>query len=180
MTDEASRESAGRTPVKTVEARETTELLGEIRALDFQRYAIAVGDLNPIYFDEQAARDAGYAGIVAPPNFITSIIEWGLGALEHEMRDDGNPRDAIARKLIGLDPEDLLGLRMMGGGNEIELGQEVRPGDIVTATRRLVDAYEKPSKMAQLLFAVHETTYVNQHGAILAVCRETNIGARSE
>jgi acyl dehydratase len=170
MTDEAG--SAG--------PAERTELLGEVRALDFQRYAVAVGDLNPIYFDDAAAREAGYPGIVAPPNFLTSIIEWGLGALETEMREDGNHRDGIARKLIGLTPEQLHGLRMMGGGNEIEFGEPVRPGDIVTATRRFVEAYERPSKMAPLLFAVHETTYVNQHGAVLAVCRETNIGARAQ
>jgi acyl dehydratase len=152
--------------------------LGVIRALDFQRYAVAVGDLNPIYFDDAAARDAGYPGIVAPPNFLTSIIEWGLGPLRSEMREDGNHRDGMTLKLIGLTKDQLHGLRMMGGGNQIELGQPVRPGDVVTCRRRLVEVYEKPSKMGQLVFIVHENTYINQQGAMLAVCRETNIGAK--
>ncbi len=155
-----------------------TEYLGEVRALDFQRYAAAVGDMNPIYFDDEAARAAGYPGIVAPPNFLTSIIEWGLGPLESEMREDGNHKGAIAQKLIGMKAEDLEGLRMMGGGNEISFGDPVRPGDAVTLTRRFVETYERASRMGQLVFIVHENTYTNQHGRMLAVVRETNIGAR--
>lgn len=160
----------------TAETR--TEKLGEIRALDFQRYAVAVGDLNPIYFDDVAARAAGHPGIVAPPNFLTSIIEWGLGPLESEMREDGNHRNGIAQKLIGVAPEQLQGLRMMGGGNEITFGKPVRPGDFVTLTRRLVETYERPSRMGALVFFVHENTYTDQNGEMLAICRETNIGAR--
>ena len=155
-----------------------TEYLGEVRALDFQRYAATVGDLNPIYFDDEAARAAGYPGIVAPPNFLTSIIEWGLGPLESEMREDGNHQGAIAEKLIGMKAEDLEGLRMMGGGNEITFGDPVRPGDAVTLTRRFVETYERSSRMGKLVFIVHENTYTNQHGRTLAVVRETNIGAR--
>jgi acyl dehydratase len=160
----------------TAESR--TEILGEIRALDFQRYAVVVGDLNPIYFDDAAARSAGYPGIVAPPNFLTSIIEWGLGPLESEMREDGNHRDGIAQKLVGVAPERLQGLRMMGGGNEITFGKPVRPGDVVTLTRRLIGIEERQSRMGVLVFFVHESTYTNQHGELLAICRETNIGAR--
>jgi acyl dehydratase len=164
----------------TTEFPKEGEVLGEIRALDFQRYASAVGDLNPIYFDDEAARAAGYPGIVAPPNFLTSIIEWGLGPFEEEMREDGNHRDGIAQKLIGLTPEQLHGLRMMGGGNEIEFGKPVRPGDVITYRRRLVEVYERPSKMGMLLFAVHENLFTNQNGEMLAICRETNIGAKPQ
>jgi acyl dehydratase len=154
------------------------EVLGEIRALDFQRYAVVVGDLNPIYFNDAAARSAGYPGIIAPPNFLTSIIEWGLGPLESEMREDGNHRDGMAQKLIGVPPERLQGLRMMGGGNEITYGKPVRPGDIVTVAKRFISAEERQSRMGPLVFFVHESTYTNQHGELLAICRETNIGAR--
>ncbi len=33
------------------------------------RFAEAVGDPNPVYRDEKAAREAGYDGIIAPPTF---------------------------------------------------------------------------------------------------------------
>lgn len=44
---------------------ETVLELGEIRALDFQRYAQATADLNPVHFDDEVARSAGHPGIVA-------------------------------------------------------------------------------------------------------------------
>jgi len=58
---------------------ETFALVGElldepmtstITAKESQRFALAAGDMNPIYFDESAAREAGYRGIVVPPIFL--------------------------------------------------------------------------------------------------------------
>jgi acyl dehydratase len=34
-----------------------------------KEYAAAVGETNPLHLDPQAARDAGYADVVAPPMF---------------------------------------------------------------------------------------------------------------
>ena len=34
-----------------------------------KEYARAVGETNPVHLDVQAARDAGYADVVAPPMF---------------------------------------------------------------------------------------------------------------
>lgn len=145
------------------------EHLGEIRALDFQRYAVAVGDLNPIYFDDQAARDAGYPGVVAPPNYLTSVMNWGAGPAEPELQADGTALENI--------PEELRGMRLMGGGNEIRFGQAVRAGDIVTATKRLVETRRRESKGGPLLIAIYETVYVNQDDAHLLTCRSTIIAA---
>src|ERR1700740_1514651 len=39
----------------------------------------ALGDRNPIYTDEAAARDAGHPGIVAPPAMIQVWTMAGLG-----------------------------------------------------------------------------------------------------
>src|SRR5207249_9219417 len=53
--------------------KETFALVGElldepmtstITAKESQRFALATGDPNPIYFDESSARAAGYRGIV--------------------------------------------------------------------------------------------------------------------
>jgi acyl dehydratase len=52
------------------------EPLGEpssatITRKDAQRYAKAADDLNPLYFDEDAAKAAGYRTIIAPPTYLT-------------------------------------------------------------------------------------------------------------
>lgn len=159
-------------PTKEEIARrpEQTRKLGEITALMFQRYAVAVGDLNPIYFDEEAARAAGHPGIVAPPNFLTSVLGWEAGPPEGDLLEDGTePKNLV--------PE-IQGLRLMGGGHELTLGQPVRPGDVVTARRRLVDLYQREARFGTLTFAISEIVYTNQRDEHLVTCRETVIAAK--
>lgn len=148
---------------------ETKRDLGEIRALDFQRYAVATGDLNPIYFDDAAAREAGYPGIVAPPNFLTAVMNWGSGPRDDELLSDGTE--------MGDMPPELEGLRLMGGGQDLTLGQPVRPGDRVTACRTLVNQYERDSKIGKLHFVIYDIVYTNQRGEHLVTCRQTLISA---
>lgn len=149
---------------------EQVSLLGEITALMFQRYAIAVGDLNPIYFDDAAARAAGHPGIVAPPNFLTSILGWQPGPAEPDLLEDGTEAGILA-------PE-IRGLRLMGGGHELTFGRPVRPGDVVTARRKLTELYEREAKFGVLIFAISEIAYTDQRGEHLVTCRETIIAAR--
>jgi acyl dehydratase len=149
---------------------EQIDMLGEITALMFQRYAIAVGDLNPIYFDDAAARAAGYPGIVAPPNFLTSVLGWQPGPAEPDLLDDGTEPGMLV-------PE-LRGLRLMGGGNELTFGKPVRPGAIVTARRKLVDLYRREAKFGELIFSISDVVYTDQDGERLVTCRETVIAAK--
>jgi acyl dehydratase len=146
-----------------------TRLLGEVRAVDFQRYALAVGDLNPVYFDAAAARAAGYPGIVAPPNFITSIRVWDAGVAEDALRADGSEPDNY--------PAELIGRRLMGGGQDLQFTQPVRPGDVVTESRRITEVRERQTKTGTLLFVVQEIVFSNQREEVLAILRETLIGA---
>lgn len=144
--------------------------IGEVTALMFQRYAVAVGDLNPVYFDDAAARAAGHPGVVAPPNFLTSVLGWEAGPPEGELLADGTER-------ANLVPE-IEGLRLMGGGHELSFGQPVRPGDVVTARRRLVELYQREARFGLLTFAISEIVYANQRGEHLVTCRETVIAAK--
>ncbi len=149
---------------------ERVRAIGEITALMFQRYAIAVGDLNPIYFDDAAARAAGYPGIVAPPNFLTSVLGWDAGPAEPDLLEDGTERAVLVPEIEGL--------RLMGGGHELAFGQPVRPGDVVTARRKLVDLYQREAKFGLLTFAVSDIVYTNQRDEHLVTCRETVIAAK--
>jgi len=158
-----SKEEIARRPEQVV-------TIGEITALMFQRYAIAVGDLNPIYFDDGAAQAAGYPGIVAPPNFLSSVLGWQAGPAEPDLLPDGTQ--------TGFLPPEMRGLRLMGGGHDLTFGQPVRPGAIVTARRKLVDLYQREAKFGLLIFAVADVVYTDQHGSHLMTCRETYIAAR--
>ena len=73
-----------------------------------QRYAYAVGDENPVYFDEVAAHAAGYRTVTVPPLFVTHALVPPKSA--HMLREDGLYQDATS---INLEVS-----RMMFGGEE--------------------------------------------------------------
>lgn len=43
----------------------------EVGREKIKEFATAIGDPNPIYHDEEAAKAAGYPDIIAPPTFLT-------------------------------------------------------------------------------------------------------------
>ena len=117
-----------------------------------QRYARAVGDLAPIYFDEDAARAAGYDGLVAPPTFVGhAVVE---GSTLDDLRDDGLWVDRGRKVRLGVS-------RTMFGGEEWEFHGPVLVGDTITAQRRLGAVEEKDGPLravraAALRDDVHE------------------------
>ena len=57
------------------------------------RYAMTIGAADPSHYDAAAARSAGYADVVAPPNLLAAMVEWGVGTPETELGADGTPHD---------------------------------------------------------------------------------------
>jgi acyl dehydratase len=121
-----------------------------------KRFAIAIGDSNPLYFDEAYASKTAYGGIVAPPTFL---FEWNHHA--HWVRAIApEERSSLFRGLECESP-------FLRAGNELEITQPVRPGDIIHSTSRITDVYEKQGKSGQLIFVMCETDYANQKGEML-------------
>ena len=58
---------------RTATGREAKAFVNEVEKGSIRRFAEAIGETNPIYFEEAAARAAGYRSIVAPPTFPTSL-----------------------------------------------------------------------------------------------------------
>lgn len=53
--------------------RESEPVVHEVEKGAVRRFAEALGDPNPIYVDEVAARAAGYPSLVAPPTFPVAL-----------------------------------------------------------------------------------------------------------
>lgn len=147
---------------------ETRALVGEplgppvsavITQREAQRYARAVGDLNPVYFDEAAAWAAGYAGLVAPPTFVGYVSVEG-GELD-DLRVDGLWKDRSR-------PVRLNVSRSMFGGEEWEFLAPVLVGDTITAQRRLGGLDEKDGSSGPFVLIRYETTFTNQRGEVVA------------
>ncbi|HLZ71906.1 MAG TPA: MaoC family dehydratase N-terminal domain-containing protein [Dehalococcoidia bacterium] len=147
---------------------EQETLLGEITLLDIQRYALTVGDLNPLYFDEAYAKQTPYGGIVAPPNYLTAVITWGVGPQEGELSRDG----------LGLRRNEQAegnARRRMAGGQELEFHQPVRPGDVVRCLTRTESMEQREGRSGPFVLIITEQRYVNQRDELLVTCRQTAI-----
>ena len=116
------------------------------------KFAEAIGDTNPIYNDEAAARQSRYGGMVAPPTFLRSM---SAGPLNVDVRI---PYSAN-----------------LDGGSEWEYFEPIRPGDRITVTTKIADLYERAGRLGNMLFQVRETKYVNQFGNTVAKQRTTGI-----
>jgi len=58
---------------RTATGREAKAAVNEVEKGAIRRFAESIGETNPIYFEEAAARAAGYRSIVAPPTFPTTL-----------------------------------------------------------------------------------------------------------
>ncbi|MBI2166068.1 MAG: MaoC family dehydratase N-terminal domain-containing protein [Chloroflexi bacterium] len=126
-------------------------------------FALALGDDNPIYRDEEVARGTRHGGIIAPPTLVCETNQYMPGPMDEE-------------GYMGHTwPLPIPNARMLRGGNEYEFFQPVRPSDRVTATWRILDIYERETRGGPMLFVVSEARFTNQHGQLLALNRETNI-----
>ena len=125
---------------------ESAALTTEIEAGAIRKFAEAMGDPNPLYRDEAAARHSRYGGIIAPPNFLRSVAtEWVEPPLGPSFE------------------------KALGGGSEWEYFEPIRPGDRITTVTRLADLTERTSKtIGQMLILTYEVTYTNQLGQIVA------------
>jgi acyl dehydratase len=149
ITDEA------RAMIGTITGRRT----GTVSLKEAQRWAAAVGDRNPIYFDDEAARAAGYRGIVTPPLFLPCVL---LGVVHvDELREDGiaaGRRGGIPLKVS----------RTLHGGEETECFLPVYPGDTITGESRIAAIEEKEGSRGPFVLTTTETVYTNQDGEVVA------------
>lgn len=124
--------------------------------LDIERgrlrfFAQAIGETDPVYTDESAARAAGFPGLPAPPTFIF--------AAELDSRAVRSMLDAMGVPLK----------RILHGEQAFLYLSPVCAGDTVTVRSRIEDVYAR--KGGALEFIVKASTAHNQHGVLVATMR---------
>jgi acyl dehydratase len=148
---------------------ESTVHLGQQTLRDIQRYAMAAGDMNPLYFDEQYAGHSAYGGLIAPPNFLTAVISWEAGPPGEQLAPDGRPAAAeLSVPLRGVS-------RAMGGGQELEFLVPVRPGDSFSRVSKITDIAERAGRSGRFVLISTEQRYINQRGEVAVVCYGSTI-----
>ena len=139
--------------------------LGTVDAVTIGRYAMTIGATDPSHYDRAAARSQGYDDVVAPPNLLAAVVEWGIGTPEAELQPDGTPRDGE----IPLGD----GLRVMGAGEEMELVNPVIAGTEVVLETTLDAVTAKQTRGGPCVFVTTLNTFTSAAGTVLNRNRRT-------
>jgi acyl dehydratase len=125
----------------------------EVGKEKIREYATVIGLDNPVHFDREAAKAAGYREVVAPPMFC---VVYSAPALTPAM----------------FDPEVGINFAaMVHGGQEFEWGEPACSGDQITTSAKCREIFEKDGKG----FYVFETVSVNGNGDQVVCGTWTNI-----
>lgn len=127
------------------------------------RYASAIGDENPIYFDEEYAKKTGYGSIISPLGFF------GWPAKPGASRGGG----VMAELSKDITEAGFPGI--LDGGIEYEVHRPIRAGDILVAVPKVESLTERETKAGIMLFRVSTTDYFNQNGDLAVRARSTGI-----
>lgn len=109
----------------------------------------AIGERNPVYRDDGAARMAGHAGRPVPPTYLFCL----------EMMDAERPFEVL--ETLGIDLA-----RVLHGEQRFVYHAPVGIGDVLTFESRVSNVAHK--KGGALTFIVVETAVINQNGRHVA------------
>ena len=131
-----------------------------------RHFVEAMGDENPIYLDEDAARASGRDGIVAPPPMLSSWLMVGYKA-HTAAQEQGAPDSPMARLLGLLADAGFTGV--VATDDEHEYLRELRPGDQLAMSTTIEDvSARKRTGLGAGHFVTTLRTYTDQHGEVVA------------
>jgi hypothetical protein len=126
---------------------------------DIRRWTQGMQNANPLYYDPDYAAGSPFGQIVAPQSFTVNCTV-GHGAIP-----------AVQGYIEGT--------HMLFGGDEwwfYDPKLRILPGDRFHSDRMLFDYVVKETKFAgPTMFSRGDTTYINQHGQVIAKQRSTSI-----
>lgn len=131
--------------------------LGEpltIYANDIERFCKAIGDDNPVFFNDEVAAQSIYGGRPMPLAFPLTRFQSG------DERSFHVPLDEPTR---------------LRGKDELIVLRPIRAGDRIRARTRLLDAEKKIGRSGPMVFLRFETEYVLDDGEVAMIVRTTII-----
>jgi hypothetical protein len=125
----------------------------EVTTTSVRMFARGVGYTDPVYFDVEAAKKAGYRSLPAPPTYLgTAVFLPGRCSDTFSGPTEGIP--SLNHGLKGL----------LDGGTETEYFDTICAGDTLVAVQKLVDAKVAPSTAlgGKMLIVTGVTTYTSK------------------
>jgi acyl dehydratase len=156
MTDDSLIDAKSASRVGTVAATAT----GEANRRDWQRWAAAVDDHNPLWFEPEYARAQGYRDIICPPLFLQYAV-LGVTTLDG-LRPDGSSGAASGSLAFPRAP------RRMAGGDSTTFFGPAYHRDEIEMVRTIESIVEKQGRSGRFVLVTWRTVYRNQRGELLA------------
>jgi hypothetical protein len=163
-------------------------------------FARSIGDTNPVYSDPEHAATTEVGSIIAPPTFVQAGAQFDpeYGLRPHPDRPwhgSGKEASGLARRRAessGAEGTSSTGAkgnggRAGGGGGggglhaeqHYEYHRPLRVGDVLTATTRRGESWEKEGRRAgKLVFSESITEYRDAEGELVVTAR--SVGVRTE
>lgn len=138
---------------KSLIGRESEPVVHDVEKNAVRRYAEALGDPNPLYVDEGAARAAGLPGLLAPPTFAVTLVV----------------NDRFRHSL------DLGTRNVLHGEQVIETARPIVAGDRITVKTKVADVQERTGPSGTMDFLVLEDEGRDDKGELVFRTRETLI-----
>lgn len=169
-------------------AGEKVEAWGVVDEEYLRRFASAVPDWDPLYWDQDLAKKSKYKTTTVPP-MLAEFIVMRRGLNEPDKMDEVMNQDPTndggmasgggTRTQRGLLPTLPLpkGInRHLHGGDEVEVYQYPKLGDKVSFQRRYTSITERIGGDGKaFIIALSETTFWNQDGDVLCKARVIDI-----
>ena len=133
---------------------------GEVIRRDWQRWAAAVGDDNPLWFDPDYARANGYRDVICPPLYLQYAI-LGVAPLS-SLRPDGSS-GAVSGSLSFPNAP-----RRMAGGESTTFHLPAYHRDEIEMVRTISSIVEKEGRSGRFVLVTWHTVYRNQNSELVA------------
>lgn len=157
-----------------------------VEASHIMMFARSIGDPNQIYYEESYAADTEPGSIIAPPTFVQASAQFDSN---YRLRPKiGEPWMGSGGEATGLPPKDPdadddtptgMGARGLHAEQHYEYHRHLKPGDVLHATVKPGESWEKQSKRAGLLkFSETITEYRDQDGELVITAR--SVGVQTE
>jgi hypothetical protein len=135
-------------------------------------FARAIGDPNPVYTDRDYAAGSEVGAVLAPPTFVQSSAHFDP---DYPLRPQiGEPWFGSGRTPTGREQAE-------GGGTGLHAEQHYtyhRPlvaGDVLSATNRAGESWEKDGRSGKLRFSETITEYRTLDGELVVTARSVGV-----
>jgi len=132
-----------------------------IEADSIKTFARALGDRNPLYVDDAAAKASAFGAIVAPPTYPIAFMAQSMAGAAGSFEELG-----------------LNFMTLVHGEQEFEYQRPVTAGEELTLTARIADVSERQARSGTLDILVLETTATDAAGKPVFASRQTLVSRR--